>query len=106
MGPRLRLRSSACAAAQIAPTARERAPGATGYVKLDTDTWVINLPLLLRAVEGALHPKSTDGEHRRGVWGKCTAELTLKPSSRYYERKNKSGVFMGNTFEHRQRLCE
>ena len=84
----------------------ERAPGATGYVKLDTDTWVINLPLLLRAVEGALRPKSTDGEHRRGVWGKCTAELTLKPSSRYYERKNKSGVFMGNTFEHRQRLCE
>ena len=84
----------------------ERAPSATGYVKLDTDTWVINLPLLLRAVEGALRPKSTDGEHRRGVWGKCKPELTLKPTSRYYERKNKSGVFLEGSFKPRQRLCE
>ena len=58
-----------------------RSPYAAAFVKIDDDTWVINASMLMLTVASSLRPRSSDGAHQRGVWGKCY-ELTLRKTSR------------------------
>ena len=71
-----------CAGTHIGEHADLRcSPRSSPVVKIDDDTWVINASMLMLTVASSLRPRSSDGAHQRGVWGKCY-ELTLRKTSR------------------------